>query len=191
MTFPEIPIDQADGDVIAFHAVDVTPPRWLAEDEVLLSAWLGAVAETRNAAIASLDYILCDDEYLHRINVRHLAHDTLTDIITFDLSEGAGDAIRGECYVSLPRVVENADAYARSTVSTDARPVEGEPAAPTGEEPSGASTKEELLRVMAHGLLHLCGLRDKTSAEASDMRSAEDAALYIWRSRFCESDQYS
>ena len=164
MTFPNLPADAREESSVGFHAHGVESPP-LFSHVAALETWLSAVAKTHNARISSLDYVLCDDDFLHAMNVERLAHDTLTDIITFDLSDDPTAGIQGECYISLPRVHENAVSYAEVVAGT-------------------APETTELLRVIAHGLLHLCGLGDKSEAEAEKMRAAEDEALYIWRSRF-------
>lgn len=105
----------------------------------------------------SLTYIFCSDEQLHRINVQFLQHDDYTDIITFDLSEKESEVI-GEIYISVERVSENASNF-KTTYD------------------------RELHRVIFHGALHLCGLRDKKPAEQKAMRAAEDAALKGWYSQ--------
>ena len=104
-------------------------------------------------AVDEVQYIFCTDEYLLEINRSFLQHDYFTDIITFDLSEKKGD-LCSEIYISIPRVKENARSY-------------------------GASFYGELHRVMAHGILHLCGLKDKTQKQAAEMRKAEEAALLM------------
>jgi rRNA maturation RNase YbeY len=96
-----------------------------------------------------------NDEELCDINRRFLKHDTYTDIITFDLSS-APDNIEGEIYISLDRVTENALIY-------------------------GTSIKEEFLRVMFHGVLHLLGYKDKSKKEKLHMRKAEDDCLILYR----------
>ncbi len=118
-----------------------------------------------------LDYILCSDEYLAEMNVEHLAHDTLTDIITFDLSDddptGASfsveTSIEGECYISQERVTDNAGGF-------------------------GESLTHEMLRVLSHGLLHLCGFGDKSAEESAEIRAAEDSAIAEWVTfrRWCD-----
>ena len=100
-----------------------------------------------------LSYIFCSDEYLLALNQSHLQHDYYTDIITFDLSENSRTII-GEIYISVDRVKDNAQ-----TLKT---PV-----------------NEELHRVIFHGALHLCGLKDKEPKQAKEMRKAED--LYLKR----------
>lgn len=99
----------------------------------------------------SLDYIFCSDEYLLQINQNYLQHDELTDIITFDLSENKEEVI-GEIYISVERIADNAMLF-----STD--------------------FQEEFRRVVFHGALHLCGYKDKTKAEASEMRKKENYYL--------------
>lgn len=128
-----------------------------------LSAYLDRLIMDRQPGVGkvSLTYIFCSDEYLHGINLQFLQHDDYTDIITFDLSEPAGtrpaarSEIRGEIYISTERVAENA---AKFKTTYD----------------------RELHRVIFHGALHLCGLRDKKPAEQKAMRSAEEAALSGW-----------
>lgn len=159
MKFPDLPATPgvADSDSVTFAYERVDPVAGF--DETGVAEWLADVAQSRGRRIASLSYVFVTDEALHRINVEHLGHDTLTDIITFDLGDGMpreGDEERartdGECYISLDRVRDNARAY-------------------------GVAVALELRRVVVHGLLHLCGLPDKTAAEAATMRAAEDAAL--------------
>lgn len=150
MQFPSLPGDLDEQlSTISFDVVDVELPQL---DEEVLSLWLTAVAKTHDCTIASLGYVFCSDAYLLEMNVERLEHDTYTDIITFDLSDAEGLPIEGECYISLERVAENAASF-------------------------GVRFERELLRVVVHGLLHLCGLGDKTPEDASSMRIAEDSAL--------------
>jgi rRNA maturation RNase YbeY len=123
-----------------------------------LSRYLdGLVKGRRDQARVSLTYIFCSDQQLHRINVQFLQHDDYTDIITFDLSEKESEVI-GEIYISVERVAENA---AKFKTTYD----------------------RELHRVIFHGALHLCGLRDKKPTEQKEMRAAEEAALDGWYSQ--------
>jgi rRNA maturation RNase YbeY len=101
--------------------------------------------------LEQLRYIFCSDEYLLQINKEHLNHNYYTDIITFDLSETSSATI-GEIYISVDRVRDNAQNY-------------------------DVSFKHELLRVIFHGALHLCGYKDKSSKEEQLMRKAEDKYL--------------
>lgn len=98
-----------------------------------------------------LDYVFCSDEALLQVNREFLAHDTYTDIITFDLSERA-DEICGEIRVSIDRVADNARKF-------------------------DVPYEQELHRVIFHGMLHLCGFHDKRTAEKAEMRTQEDACL--------------
>ena len=100
--------------------------------------------------IGEINYIFCDDEYLLKINQDYLQHDYYTDIITFDYVKGK--TISAEIFVSLQRISDNA-----STLSRD--------------------YEEELRRVLAHGILHLIGYKDKTEEEEKEMRRMED--LYL------------
>lgn len=100
--------------------------------------------------LKKIDVYGVSDEELLSINIKHLEHDYYTDIITFDYSKG--NKISGELYVSVERVEENALAL-------------------------GMSYESELKRVVAHGILHLIGFKDKTEVERAVMRSKEDEVL--------------
>ena len=104
--------------------------------------------------LEQLQYIFCSDEYLLEINKEHLQHNYYTDIITFDLSEKP-NAVIGEIYISVDRVRDNAQNY-------------------------DVSFKQELLRVIFHGALHLCGHKDKTEKDQKLMRKAEDKYLQYY-----------
>ena len=116
-----------------------------------LRRWLSAVLEAEGVAEARVDYIFCTDEYLLEINRTYLDHDTYTDIITFPLGESP---LAAEIYISLERVRDNAARL-------------------------GVTEERELLRVMVHGLLHLCGYDDHTPAGKRRMRRRE--SLHIDR----------
>jgi probable rRNA maturation factor len=107
--------------------------------------------------LEQLQYIFCSDEYLLEINKQHLQHNYYTDIITFDLSEKSNSTI-GEIYISVERVRDNAQNYE-------------------------VPFKHELLRVIFHGALHLCGLKDKTEKDQILMRKAEDKYLQYFLSK--------
>jgi rRNA maturation RNase YbeY len=128
------------------------------KDQQLLRDWLTKVAAAHKAAIASLNYIFVSDEFLLNMNQEFLQHDTLTDIITFPDDTSKSDAIVGEIYISVERVKENAVEF-------------------------GVDFLIELHRVMAHGLLHLLGFKDKSTKEQKEMRAAEDAALVLFEKR--------
>ena len=120
-------------------------------------AWLNKVAISHGYQVSELNYIFCSDKYLHKINVEYLDHDTYTDIITFDLREDPKNnfTLESDIYISVERVIENASTRRLDMI-------------------------EELSRVMAHGLLHLMGKKDKTAKEKQEMRLAEDRALELF-----------
>jgi rRNA maturation RNase YbeY len=115
-----------------------------------LKLWLTSIALSEKKKIKNLVYNFCSDEELLQINQGFLKHNTYTDIITFDYCEK--DFIIGEIYISAERVAENAQKHS-------------------------ATFEEELLRVIAHGLLHLCGYKDKSPEHVKKMRSAENRAI--------------
>lgn len=109
--------------------------------------WLEEIILSEEKKLGDINYVFCDDEYLLKINQDYLQHDYYTDIITFDSVKGK--TISGEIFVSLQRISDNA-----STLSKN--------------------YEEELRRVLAHGILHLCGYKDKSAEEEQEMRSKED-----------------
>ena len=117
-----------------------------------LCVWLSLLAVKEKKKIKTLVYNFCSDEELLKINKQFLKHDIYTDIITFDYSEK--DLIAGEIYISIERVAANS---LKEKVSFE----------------------EELTRVMAHGLLHVCGYKDKTITDKKSMRKAENKALQL------------
>ena len=119
-----------------------------------LKIWVERIASSNQRKIKSLAYNFVSDEELWRMNKQYLNHDTYTDIITFDYSED--NKISGEIYISADRVKENAEKL--KTTFT-----------------------QELLRVMAHGVLHLCGFKDKSPIELKQMRAAEERALRLFK----------
>lgn len=118
-----------------------------------VKAWLKAVAEHHNFTLGDLSIVACSDEELLRYNRTYLDHDTYTDIITFDHSEGK--SLSGDLLVSFERVGENAVNQ-------------------------GVGFQEELRRVLVHGVLHLAGFKDKTPQDSRIMRDAEDRALAMF-----------
>ncbi len=117
-------------------------------------SWLKKVADKEGFKIKDLNYIFCSDEYLHKINVDYLDHDTFTDIITFDNSEDE-ISIEGDIFVSVDRVKENSQ-----TLNT--------------------VFDEELKRVIVHGLLHLCGYDDHSVEDKAEMRRLEGEYILIF-----------
>lgn len=117
---------------------------------LLLEKWLGEVASCHNRVLGAVTYVFCNDERILQINRQFLNHDYYTDIITFD--DTTGRLIRGDIYLSL------------DTVASNARLV-------------NATYNRELMRVIVHGVLHLCGINDKGPGEREIMEANEDAAL--------------
>lgn len=113
--------------------------------------WLKQWAEREGYAVGDLNYIFCSDEYVLQVNRDHLQHDFYTDIITFDTGEDEG-RIEGDIFISVDRVADNAAQL-------------------------GISVNGEVRRVLAHGLLHMCGYGDKTDDEVALMRAKEDEWL--------------
>ncbi|SFC96311.1 rRNA maturation RNase YbeY [Algibacter pectinivorans] len=122
------------------------------ESEAPIFNWIIDTISAEEYKLEEINYVFCDDEYLHKLNVEFLDHDTLTDIISFDYS--VGKIIQGDIFISVERVVDNAKDF-------------------------GVSFNEELMRVIIHGVLHYCGYKDKTEAEAKVMREKEN--LYLER----------
>jgi rRNA maturation RNase YbeY len=123
------------------------------EQEDVYASWIETIVESENKILGEISYVFCDDEYLHSINMQYLNHDTLTDIISFDYTEG--DIISGDIFVSIERVVDNAKDF---NVPFD----------------------EELKRVLAHGVLHYCGYKDKSDDDALLMRSKEEEKIKLF-----------
>lgn len=110
--------------------------------------WLKQQAEAEGYTVGDLNYIFCSDDYVLQVNRDYLQHDYYTDIITFDQSE-EDDKLEGDIFISVDRVTDNAQQV-------------------------GVSAEQEMRRVLAHGMLHLCGYGDKTDEEAAQMRAKEE-----------------
>lgn len=119
-------------------------------DRTRLKAFIETIFKKEGYPLDSLTYIFCSDKYLRSINKTFLSHNYDTDIITFNLSEST--KIVGEIYISIDRIRDNAAFY-------------------------GKTLREELHRVIFHGVFHLCGYLDKTSSEQKEMRAKEDGAI--------------
>lgn len=117
-----------------------------------IERWLGRVGENHGRMLGELSYLFCDDEKILQVNREFLQHDYYTDIITFDYCRGK--LLRGDMVISLDTVATNAEAV-------------------------GAPYERELLRVIVHGVLHLCGINDKGPGEREIMEAHEDAALSL------------
>jgi len=129
-----------------------------------LSAFIDGIISkyVKEVRTARLTYIFCTDAFLLEMNTNFLDHDTYTDIITFDLSDSK-EAMQGEIYISIDRVTENATAYCTTFV-------------------------EELHRVIFHGVLHLCGFKDKKEKDQKIMRENEDYCLAEYKKEL--ADEY-
>lgn len=138
---------------ILFHFNTISKPRFFKSTQ--LKPWLKSIAAKERFAIKELNYIFLSDEELLKINIDYLNHDTYTDIITFD-NAGTKGQIEGDVFISLERVEENAEKFR-------------------------VSFENELNRVLAHGLLHLCGYKDKKKEDAEMMRRKEEEALLSFR----------
>jgi len=122
-------------------------------NEAEFSNWIERVITSESYVLGEVNYIFCDDDYLHKINVEYLNHDTLTDIITFD--NNVGITVYTDIFISIERVLDNAKDFK-------------------------VTFNEELKRVVIHGILHLCGYKDKTEAEANLMRQKEDEKIKMF-----------
>ena len=121
--------------------------------ESIYSDWIKAVFVSEGKRFEEINYIFCDDEYLLKINKEYLNHDYYTDIITFDNS--VSSLIMSDIYISAERVKENASHYV-------------------------VDFMDELRRVMIHGVLHLCGYKDKTTEEQELMTVKENEKLLMF-----------
>ncbi|WP_420571220.1 rRNA maturation RNase YbeY [Kordia sp.] len=119
-------------------------------NEAQIEQWISKVIASEDKKEGEINYIFCDDEYLHKLNVEFLNHDTLTDIISFDNS--LGNQLHGDIFISIERVADNAKDFK-------------------------VSFEEELRRVMIHGVLHYCGYKDKTDTDQEVMTSKENEKL--------------
>jgi len=126
-------------------------------DKRAIQSFVETIFKKEKRKLAHINYVFCSDIYLLKINRDFLAHDYYTDIITFALSE-PGEPVEAEIYISIDRVKENAEQL-------------------------DISFKEEMLRVIFHGALHLCGYKDKKKTEITLMRSKENHYLSTYLSK--------
>lgn len=115
--------------------------------------WLKQVISSEGKKTGEISFIFCDDEYLHKINLEYLDHDTYTDIISFEAT--VGDILGGDIFISTERIADNSETY-------------------------GVPFDQELKRVMVHGVLHFCGYRDKSPKEKELMRSKEEEKMEMF-----------
>lgn len=133
--------------MISFSTVEIN---YDLRNKLKIKVWVKSILDTENKVAGDITYIFCNDEYLGSMNEKYLKHSTLTDIITFDYSEEG--IISGDIFISIERVKENAGSF-------------------------NTTFNAELGRVMAHGVLHLSGYKDKTADDKKEMRSKEDFYL--------------
>jgi len=122
------------------------------KNKAKLKLWIKSIAEKEKHFVGTINYVFCDDSELLEINLKHLNHNTFTDIITFDYTERL--KINSDIFISIDRVTENAKKFS-------------------------VAFEDELHRVMIHGIFHLCGYKDKTKSEAELMRKKENWALEL------------
>ncbi len=132
---------------VTFHAEGVDFP---AIDKKSVADWIRSVAKEYGKSTGEIAYLFCNDEIILAVNRQFLGHDYYTDIITFDYSEG--DYLSGDIFISIDTVRSNAELYR-------------------------VSFQEELYRVVIHGILHLCGMKDGSEQEEEAMRETENRAL--------------
>jgi|688.fasta_scaffold1393819_1 rRNA maturation RNase YbeY len=134
---------------ISFNTVDTS---YTVKHKKNLRSWIKETISKEKKSLGEISFNFCSDEYLLSVNKEHLNHDYYTDIITFDFCEN--DIISGDIYISIDRVKENAKT-------------------------ENKTINNELHRVIIHGILHLCGYKDKKPADASVMREKEDFYLSL------------
>lgn len=126
--------------------------KFVLKNKKRLKLWIGNTFIAENKPNYSANVIFCNDEFLYALNLKYLKHNTYTDIITFDYSDS--ENIIGDIYISVERVKENAKKYQISFI-------------------------EELSRVIIHGVLHLCGYKDKEKTAKKLMTEKEDYYLSL------------
>lgn len=131
-------------------------PKELEKEKPLLKIWLKKIIRQEGLEPGDVQYVFCNDEELLRVNLQFLQHDTYTDIITFDFCDG--DIVSGEIHISEDRVRENAVLQKTNLY-------------------------DEMHRVIAHGVLHLCGYKDKSEEEAQVMRQKENEAISLLKNK--------
>lgn len=138
-------------DSIHFFYEDTS---FILDTPVLTSQWIFDIVQDHSHDIQAINFIFCSDDYLLEINRSYLDHDYYTDIITFDNRESVEDPMESDIFISVDRVVENANELQ-------------------------LPTDRELHRVLIHGILHLLGWNDKTRKQKQAMREKEEACLSL------------
>lgn len=136
-------------NTIYFHTEDTN---YIVKNKIAIKHWLNQSIQQENHCCGEINIIICSDNHLHKMNVEYLNHDTFTDIITFDYTEGV--IVSGDLFISIDRVKENASI-------------------------NNNTINNELNRVIIHGVLHLLGYKDKTPDQQTEMTSKEDFYLSL------------
>ena len=125
----------------------------------LLKAWIKEFVSNHGKKVGELAFVFCSDEKILEVNQNFLQHDYYTDIITFDYCEG--EIVSGDIFISVERVTENATSH-------------------------NVEYNEELLRVLAHGVLHLIGFQDKSPQKKKEMTQNEDLCISLFLTKFAQ-----
>ena len=136
--------------MINFHVENNLTPKII---ENKLSSWINEVAKLHGYNVGDINYLFCTDDYILDVNNQYLNHNYYTDIITFDYT--INNLIAGDIVLSIDTVKSNSDQL-------------------------NTPFEKEFLRVIIHGILHLCGFKDKTEIEQAKMRELEDQALNLY-----------
>jgi probable rRNA maturation factor len=124
------------------------------KEKTKIKLWIKTIIDKEKHTLGTINYMFCNDDELLEINIKHLNHNTLTDIITFDYTEHK--TISSDIFISVDRVLENSIKFE-------------------------VTFEEELHRVMIHGVLHLCGYKDQSKPDAELMRKKENWALKLFK----------
>lgn len=135
--------------MISYHCEGVTKPKICTRRT---SAWIKQVAANHGKTIGEIAYIFCSDEYILQVNNQYLGHDYYTDVITFDYCEN--NRLNGDIFISLDTIQSNSELFNTTYI-------------------------DELERIIIHGILHLCGFKDKNPTDKAEMTRQEDAALAL------------
>ena len=129
-------------------------------DKRKIAAWLKRVAQEEGYSLGDVNYIFCSSEVHRKMNIDFIGHDYFTDIITFDYSDLKGEGVvSGDIFIDVHTVADNARIY-------------------------GATKRDEMLRVVVHGVLHLCGQKDKTPRAEKQMHRKEDKYIALYKQMF-------
>jgi len=135
--------------MISFHSENI---KFSLPQKAVFKKWFLDTIKSEEKIAKDISFVFCDDDYLHQMNTQYLDHDTLTDIITFDYGDKKAKTVSGDIFISVPRIKDNASKF-------------------------GVQIQEELSRVMIHGILHLCGYKDKNASDKKTMTQKENFYL--------------